>query len=848
VGSFASVSIVALFCYTFLSLTLLAAEKSRIINAYLLILGSMVLWTGGSLLMRLQFFPSVTFWYHSSILGLLMFVFGYFVFAQEFIESKRRGALLFWGVLIGALWLVNVKSGFFLAPPTLVTGAGGAVSFVYEFSWTAGLLFLVLLGTVLHMSLLLRQYIGKSATLFRKFFPVALGLGFMILGHLMIFLPIFQGIPTDIISGVLNAACMFYGLYRRRLFRLTLLVSRGSCYVLSGALSIAFFAQLIEPIRQFMEEKLTLSIEYQLLIISLLFTIATVCCYRALKFILDHVFIREEIAQAEQLKEFSLAISRSLNMKEILECIVEIVQKLILPQKIYIFIEDSTSKRFHLAGNSNPLDSKSLVLDRDHPMIEWFRSHNDCLLMTEFRRTVQYKAIWQKEKRLLDTMGIECLAPLKDNENLVGIIMLSKKQGNKNYSYNDLSLLDSINSISFIAVTNSRLYSRAFIEARTDELTGLYNRKYFYELLDEEFGKLHGQALALCMLSIDDLKLYNQLYGYKEGDQAIAKIAAILSGCVGENGYVARYSGKVFAILLPKYDLRAAKGLADNIRIQVSNMHHADKDYAIRALTLSGGVAAIPYSASSPRDLLEHADLALFHVKRSGKNAVLAYTNGDYTLEKTRQNLEQPKSAYSEYENTVYALMAAIDAKDHYTFNHSMNAVYYATKLAEALQMNGDYIEIIREAALLHDIGKIGIPEHILNKPGKLTAEEFEVMRGHVEQSIAMIKFLPSLDYVIPSVIGHHERFDGLGYPRGLAGEDIPMGARILCIADSFDAMTSARSYKQAYPLEYALAIMEEQAGHQFDPHMAAIFVSLVRSGKVTVKSQSTSESELVSV
>jgi putative nucleotidyltransferase with HDIG domain len=132
-------------------------------------------------------------------------------------------------------------------------------------------------------------------------------------------------------------------------------------------------------------------------------------------------------------------------------------------------------------------------------------------------------------------------------------------------------------------------------------------------------------------------------------------------------------------------------------------------------------------------------------------------------------------------------LTAAIDTKDHYTFNHSKNVAYYAGELARAYGMNENCIEIVKEAGLLHDVGKIGIPENILNKPGRLSSEEYEVMKTHVENSIGIIRHLPSLDYVIPAVLGHHERYDGKGYPDGSREKTFLM-ARILCWADSFDA------------------------------------------------------------
>ena len=161
--------------------------------------------------------------------------------------------------------------------------------------------------------------------------------------------------------------------------------------------------------------------------------------------------------------------------------------------------------------------------------------------------------------------------------------------------------------------------------------------------------------------------------------------------------------------------------------------------------------------------------------------------------------------------------------------------MYYATSLASEMGLDEEFVEIIRQAALMHDVGKIGIPEQILSKPGRLTEEEYEIMKGHVESSIEIIRHLPSLNYVIPAVIGHHERYDGKGYPRRIAGEDIPLSARILGISDAFDAMISKRCYKQAQPLEKVLGILREEAGKQFDPNLVPIFIQAIENGKIKV-------------
>ncbi|MEG2204878.1 MAG: HD domain-containing phosphohydrolase, partial [Oscillospiraceae bacterium] len=241
-----------------------------------------------------------------------------------------------------------------------------------------------------------------------------------------------------------------------------------------------------------------------------------------------------------------------------------------------------------------------------------------------------------------------------------------------------------------------------------------------------------------------------------------------------------------------------------------------------------GGVCVYPYAASTVTQLVGNADMAVYNAKRSGKNKILAYSmDAPHTTTDGGEVGSQP--GYSDYASTIYALTAAIDAKDHYTFNHSQNVARYATALGAAIGLNEEHIKILNEAALLHDIGKIGIPEQILTKPDPLTDEESRIMQTHVENSISIIRHLPSLDYVIPTAIGHHERWDGTGYPRGISGEDIPLGARCLAIADTFDAMTSNRPYRKALPVETALTEIASMAGSQFDPRLVPVFLDLVR-------------------
>lgn len=834
-GNFAYIPVIAVICYSVLMLILLAAKKNNIINAFLLILAVLILWTGGSFCMRMQLWPSMAFWYNTSILGLTLFSYSLLKFICEFIGKKSKEVNIYLVIII-LINIINARTGFFLKAPETFTNVQGETVFVYHYTWTVFILFFINVAIFLQILYFIYKYSKNNALAKKQLMPIILGIIILFAGHFAILFPNFKGIPTDILSGIFNAFFIFYAVYKRNIFELKLIISKGSCYVASAALSFLIFLNLIVPLETFINDNFSTSYKNTILIIAFIYAFLINVVYHILKGIIDTIFIKDEIIQMQSIKEFSLNISKSLNVNEIMEELAEVIQKSTTVKKVFICTADKTNSFYEVVHSTDPLGYKAFNLKIDNPMIKFVEQNNECLLMKDFKRTIEYKSMWEKEKSQLVDLNIECVVPLRDDNGMIGIILLSEKEKKESFTFKDISFLSSINSMGSIAVKNSKLFEQVYLEARTDELTGLLNRKYFYEVIQQEYEKCNNGSLALIILNIDDFKLYNQLYGNKEGDIALNNIAQIIKNSVGTNGYVARYSGKEFAIILPSYDLHSARNLAETIRKQILGMNRRESDYALKMLTVSGGICAIPYSASNIKQLIENADMSIYAVKHNGKNAIMVYTGNEPKFERKIVNFpERKENIYSEYASTIYALTAAIDTKDHYTFKHSNSVACYATELAYAYGLNDDCVEIIREAALLHDIGKIGIPEHILNKPSNLTDEEYKVIKGHVENSVGIIRHLPSLDYVIPAVIGHHERYDGNGYPRRISKEDIPISARILCIADSFDAMISERPYKQPYSVNVALRRLEEQAGLQFDPKLVRIFIKLVENGTIKV-------------
>ena len=832
-GTYGYISIIAMLCYGFMLLMFLAAKRNKIVNSFLVVLTGLLLWTGGSAFMRAQLWPTYEFWYQVSLLGILLLPYAYYRFILAFGGVKEGIAGKAYMVVMLVCFVINIRNGFFLACPTLVE-KNGMPTFVYDIKPSILVLFLLVGIFLAYLFRVLVRICKTNPNMKVQYEPVMFGVLVLFAGNVLIGLPVFSGFPIDILSGVVNVFLLFYALIRRRLFRLQMLASSGLCYGVGFLFSVIVFLNAIPYLQKLFHMQMSRNLTLYALVFAIAFLVIYALFTFLWKLLVRNVFVREEIHQAEKIKEFSSAISKTLDLRKILDETIHVVKELMDVGNIYICMQDEAGEAYRGFASDQPLSDLAFALEEENPMIQWLKEHEEPLIYREFRYTVEYKSMWESEKHQLDKKHIRYCAGLKDGEHLTGVLLITAPTSKKGLVYDEVQLISSVTSVASIAIKNARLYEKACMEARTDEMTGLLNRKYFYEVLNEEFEKNKDASLALAIINVDDFKLYNQLYGVKEGDICLQGIANIVRSSVGDSGYTARYGGKEFAVLLPKYDLFSAKNLVESISKQIFAMNNRRTDMKLKAVTVSAGISAAPYAARNVKELMENVDLAVYHVKHSGKNGIQVFDTMFRNYQE-RENMRDRAHIYQEYESTVYALTAAIDAKDHYTFSHSNNVAYYATALAAALGMNDDMIEMIRQAALLHDVGKIGIPEYVLNKPGKLTDEEYEIIKGHVEASIDIIRHLPSLDYVIPAVIGHHERYDGNGYPRRIAGEDIPVTARILCVADSFDAMTSRRCYKKAFPLEVAREKLLQDAGKQFDPEIVYRFVECLDNGSITL-------------
>ena len=352
--------------------------------------------------------------------------------------------------------------------------------------------------------------------------------------------------------------------------------------------------------------------------------------------------------------------------------------------------------------------------------------------------------------------------------------------------------------------------------ARTDPLTLLGNARAFNERLETEFHLAHAEdgALAVCLVDVDNFKTINDMYGHSVGDRVLGALA----GRLRQDGEVFRIGGDEFALLLPGADEVRALEIGETVVRRV-----AESNPAGIVLNLSAGVASFPGRASKPSELVRLADNALYRAKEEGKNRVATHETGVAKLGDLRQVADDSDRA-----NRLRAagsLAQAVDERDAYTGRHSFAVGELAARVAVRLGLEPADVELTRLAGRLHDLGKLAIPEEILRKRGALTAEERRLLERHCQIGFRMLDSL-GVEPVARWVLHHHERWDGGGYPSGLAGEDIPLGARIIFVADAFDAMTSNRVYRLGTSRERALAELERCAGSQFDPEIVEAFAA----------------------
>lgn len=386
-------------------------------------------------------------------------------------------------------------------------------------------------------------------------------------------------------------------------------------------------------------------------------------------------------------------------------------------------------------------------------------------------------------------------------------------------------------------LTNASLYQHARITSLTDALTGIGSRKLLEDRLQAEAAraKRYKRPFSVAIIDLDNFKTINDVLGHATGDDALRKLAACMKSQKRTPDILARYGGDEFVILMPETKAGDAVTLLERIRGEVQKIIVADNI----SMTISCGIAqSLPDNKDASSEIIRRADLALYEAKNAGRNRVKlwdktmsrALNESDIEIEKIRR-LKRRIAGLSEqaekmFIQSIWGLVQALEAKDPYAKKHSENVMHYAVGIAQTMNIHPKQLEIIRRAAMIHDIGKIGVPDAILSKPDRLTIHERSIIEQHPLIAVRILEKMSFLEQEVAIVRCHHEKWNGQGYPDGLSYGSIPLGARILSVADAFDALTSDRAYHHSLPLDETLKILIDSSGYDYDPQAVKALVS----------------------
>jgi len=401
-----------------------------------------------------------------------------------------------------------------------------------------------------------------------------------------------------------------------------------------------------------------------------------------------------------------------------------------------------------------------------------------------------------------------------------------------------------------LRVKNQALYEaigRLETLATTDVLTNLPNHRAILEQLDKEFERAcrFGRPLSIAFFDGDHFKQVNDTYGHAVGDVVLCELGERVRGTLRAGDTLGRYGGEEFLVLLPETDTGEACIVAERMRSAVAALPLAMAQVQGGvSTTISIGVATYPTDGNSGSEILEKADHSMYWAKRLGRNQVRTVSEAqrasrDSSLAGTIHSLERrdevardgmgpERMLHADLLGVVYSLMWLIELRDHGISAHSNAVSDFASAIAQKMGLDRQVIFTITTAGLLHDIGKIAIPDALLQKTGHLQSSEWDLIKQHPALGAQILEISPSLRDLVPAIRYHHERWDGAGYPDRLVGEAIPLEARIIAVAEAYQAMVADRAYQAGRSSQAAIAELQRCAGTQFDPRVVQAAVAVL--------------------
>ena len=827
IPSAAIVSYVILFFMVFLS-----KPQNTFKRRFQLYLACMIFWSIASLIVLLDL-GNTLIWFKAMTSFALASMIALFHFTQTILNQKMKIAQV---VYIYGFIAITINQFTSIVTPS-ADMIGGAL--VYEFTdWMvviAAPSMLIMILCLFHLMRSAKQTRDENQV--TRFTLFVLAITIVLVGGSLNFTGLGQ-YPVDIAANTIAAFILAYAILQHQLLDIKVVFRKSMLYfvptIIIGAGYFLIIAVALEVLHANTRGQLFSTSLFVSIIAALIFQ-----PFRdALQNWIDRYFFRERYNSVKMLQRVSEAASSVIDLHQLSSMILKEITRAMHIERAALFLRQNGRKVFSITSQYGMQIPPRTYLAMDHPLISWLSSHDYVISQQSLETNPTFRSLWGQEREVIKAINADVYVPLIAQNNLLGFLSLGPKLSEQMYSSEDKQILLTLSHQIAVAVQNAQLYTTAQQE--------LVQRRETERRLQLQLKRLSAlQDINIAITTNIDLQIPLYLLLEQVTDQLEVDAADVLL-FDEENQQLVFVAGRGFQTDALKYTkLNLGQGLAGRAAEAMKIVRIDDiskEETSLKKSPLLAGEGFVAYygapliSKGKVKGVLE-----LFHrtplktdddwinfLDTLTSETAVAVDNALMFRDLEKSNLDLAVA----YETTLEGWARTLELRDRETEGHSQRVMDLTMRLARKIGVPDDELIHIQRGAVLHDIGKMGVPDSILLKEGPLTDKEWEIMHKHPVYAYEMISTIPFLRKAIDIPYYHHERWDGTGYPHGLKGEDIPLAARIFAIVDVWDALRSDRPYRKAWSESETIKHIKEQSGKHFDPMVVDAFMSIIETDR----------------
>jgi putative nucleotidyltransferase with HDIG domain len=808
----------------------LSKPKNTLKARFQLYLTCMFLWSFAALLVLLDYGDTL-FWFRMMTSSAVASMIALFYFTQATLNQKMKIAKIVYPYGILAI-LVNQFTN-------LVTPYANIVDGVLLYTMTgwasvvAGPSYVIMLLCLFRLMQSARLSQDENQVARFNFFSLAIL--FVLIGGSINFTELGK-YPLDILSNVIAAGIFAYAILRHQLLDIKVVIRKSVLYFVPTIIVGAAYFLIITISLQVLQTNTNMQLFSVSLLVSILAALVFQPFRDSLQNWIDRYFFRDRYNAVQMIQRVGEAASSVIDLDELLRMIATEITQTFHIEKAALFLRENNRKNYQIAYQTGMHLPPRSTIASDHPLIAWLSNHDYVVNQRDLDTNPNFRSVWGQEKETITAIAANVYVPLIAKGELLGFLALGPKLSEQLYSSEDKQILLTLSHQVAVAIQNAQLYTIAQQE--------LVQRREAEKRLQLQLKRLSAlQNINIAITTNIDLQIPLYLLLEQVTDQLDVDAADVLL-MDEENQQLFFVAGRGFQTEALKYTkLNVGEGLAGHaaeiMDVVYINDLSEEKTSLRQSPLLEGEGFVAYYGAPLITKGKVQGVLELFH--RSPLNPDDEWKNFLHTLTSETaiavdnallfRDLEKSNLDLAvAYETTLEGWARTLELRDRETQGHSQRVLDLTLRLARKLGFTDEELVHVQRGALLHDIGKMGVPDNILLKEGPLTDAEWEIMRKHPVYAYEMLVTIPFLRKALEIPYCHHEKWDGSGYPRGLKGEEIPLSARIFAIVDVWDALRSDRPYRPAWTDEKALEYIQTQSDSHFDPMVVDAFMQIQRA------------------